>query len=70
MRQRSKDRCDSITPAYPLELSVSSRQPLVVGDRDLSHKRFAVPTNNNPFAALDTIEEFTEVATGVGDGDG
>lgn len=70
MLQRPKDRCNSITPTHPLVLSASSRQQLEIGDRDHSHKRLAVPSDDNPFAPLNTIEEFTEVATGVGNGDG
>ena len=46
------------------------RQQFKVGDGNQGHKGFAISSNNNPLSALDTIEEFTEVATGVGDGDG
>jgi hypothetical protein len=48
----------------------SLRQQFKVGDGNQGHKGFAISSNNNPLSALDTIEEFTEVATGVGDGDG
>jgi hypothetical protein len=33
-------------------------------------KRLAVPSNDNPLAALDTVEQFAEVATRIGNGHG
>jgi hypothetical protein len=45
-------------------------QQLKVRGRDHGHKRLSVPSNDNPIAALDTVEQLAEVATRVGNGDG
>jgi hypothetical protein len=41
-------------------------QQLEVRNGYHSYKRLAVPSNDNPLAAFDTVEQFAEVATRIG----